>query len=544
MLLASKVFAFIVGISASLIALLKAYDSYYIRYTQFANYNKLSDANLKKQIAKLEKERCWWPTGRPPCKLIELEYDRAISVQNLRKKAMKSYKDMASDKKFKNGIQVGEDGKLETTVGIELQNNVAFLKAMVATAHEKSIYKATNEDIRKLSQDFNNYQKIWQIKIEFPLPTKRGRIKMVKQLMNAGLGSNNKKYDVLEGYSDNYDKTRALGEAFIKCTELHINTVQSWVAVVQELDDRIQELDDGDDLKANWNLKWKMTPRGGAEKLGIGKNIQLLKPKSDMTPLQMMNTSWSTIEKSLKLLNKDFVGKLPLEMKKNFKNFTANSQKFDCYRINIMMASLRLLGAAVEIFRDLSNNPTEELLDEYEKYTKAHLLLRKSTVTKGGIEAICALENIMEMEDIYELAEYIVGNMEEEENWKRLKLQDYKQLPTGETKEDSEVLSSEEKEKEEDGPAVGEITVGKTKAGKIFKGKVTYIHQNKDNKGKVTIQFENKKGIIETVKWVTPLRLVKDRVIKRLGGKGVKTRKGKKSSAKKRSNRVDNILTI
>jgi hypothetical protein len=65
-LLASKVFAFIVGISASLIALLKAYDRYYIRYTQFANYNKLSDANLKKQIAKLEKERCWWTTGRPP----------------------------------------------------------------------------------------------------------------------------------------------------------------------------------------------------------------------------------------------------------------------------------------------------------------------------------------------------------------------------------------------------------------------------------------------------------------------------------------------
>jgi hypothetical protein len=469
---------------------------------------------------------------------------------------MKSYKDMASDKNLKNEIQVGKGGKLETAVGIELQNNVAFLKAMVATAHEKSIYKATNEDIRKLSQDFNNYQKIWQIKIEFELPTKQGGRKMVRKLMNAGLGSGNKKHDVLEGYSDNYDKTRALGEAFIKCTELHINTVQSWVAVVQELDDRIQELDDGDDLKANWNLKWKMTPRGGAEKLGIGKNIQLLKPKSDMTPLQMMNTSWSTIDKSLKLLNKDFVGKLPLEMKKKFENFTAKSHKFDCYRINIMMASLRLLGAAVEIFRDLSNEPTKDLLYEYELYTEAHLLLRKSTVTKDSIEAICALENIMEM-DTDDLADYIVDNIKEEENWKISKLQDYKQLPTIEDKpgirveiaeEEGETKNKEEGETKslfhqiETGGKVRKVRItGLSRIGK-YKGKVTgefvRIHKSEANKGMVIIKLEDENGNfvedangkIVILTHVTPSSIIRQRVQQRKKDKRVKTRKVKKYS--------------
>ena len=55
---------------------------------------------------------------------------------------------------------------------------------------------------------------------------------------------------------------------------------------------------------------------------------------------------------------------------------------------------------------------------------------------------------------------------------------------------------------------------------------------------------EDANGKIVILTHVTPSSIIRQRVQQRKKDKRVKTGKDKKSSAKKRSNRIDNILTI
>jgi len=578
-------------IFAALFASLKAYDNYFLRFKSYRTLSKLDDEKLNEKINELSSQLCWWGNEkivgfnfRPQCPLIKAEYEKAIKIRNNRKEKAKEDKKIRNKatgayNDLKNKIPKSQVPSIVSErIRDELLDDINFCKLMIQTAEQESEYKPTTDDFIKLSGKFNMYQKWWEIKVPITQAESYLREKEMLLIANDGKSVNcmfhNYRYATLQ------EKSKILGMAFIYCAELHVNKVTTWIAIDAELRNEIQTLDERHSkLKGNFKVKWMDEPIGRAKKIGIYSELQVLKPKPEMSYDDMMKIPLSTIEQSLEYLNETYISKLPDEMKTTFENIKINSDYFQCYRTFGMMASFKLIKAAnesaeamKEIRNEIDNNKADvtkiirkqkQIMEFYSLCTGAHIILRSDNLSEDFIMQICdeserAFNNPLKLAKfITEIYEKDKPKQEKKTHSKQLSVNKQlsviedkpgKYMPTGETKEDSEVLSSEEKEKEKDGPAVGDIINGFKSMGdykgKVVQGEVTRIHTHPKNQGKVTIKFQNEKGETVELKYVTPNHLVKKRVKKRLGDKRVKTRKVKKYSAKKGSNRVDNILTI
>ena len=544
---------------AALFASLKAYDNYFLRFKSYRTLSKLDDEKLNEKINELSSQLCWWGNEkivgfnfRPQCPLIKAEYEKAIKIRNNRKEKAKE------DKKIRNkATGAYNDLKYQIPksqvpsivserIRDELLDDINFCKLMIQTAEQESEYKPTTDDFIELSGKFNMYQKWWEIKVPITQAESYLREKEMLLIANDGKSVNcmfhNYRYATLQ------QKSKILGMAFIYCAELHVNKVTTWIAIDAELRNEIQTLDERHSkLKGNFKVKWMDEPIGRAKKIGIYSELQVLKPKPEMSYDDMMKIPLSTIEQSLEYLNETYISKLPDEMKTTFENIKINSDYFQCYRTFGMMASFKLIKAAnesaeamKEIRNAIDNNKADvkkilrkekQMMEFYVLCTDAHIILRSDNLSEDFIMQICD-ESERAFNNPLKLAKFIT-EIYEKDKPKQEKKTHSKQLPAIEDKP---------------GTAVGDIINGfKSRGdykGKVVQGEVTRIHTHPKNQGKVTIKFQNEKGETVELKYVTPNHLVKKRVKKRLGDKRVKTRKVKKYSAKKGSNRVDNILTI
>ena len=440
-------------------AFLRFYDKYSKIVIEYENLESLDDEALEVKINELYKELCYWDgtllngfQARPECKLIRAEYKRAIKIKEEReeereeerqiREAIREAADSAFDN-LKNRIEDEQNIRINANLRDKLLDNVSFCKLIIQTAEEKTNYKATEDDIIQLSEEFNNYQKLWKIVVPVKDYISSKRFKIKRKILIAGNGeqtndifySGNSKLmnDIVNQpyFGDLKQRGRLLARALMYCSELHVNKVIAWMRIEKELKDEI-ESSGNNTLKRNFEQQWNRKPSGKARKMGIYGNIQKLKVPTDMTYEKMMRVSVDTINQSLKHLNEKYITKLPDEIQYKFKIIENNMNGFKCYRTFQMMSSFKLIKAANEFFKEMENNSKklEKLKKDtkeykewwkklqyshkmYTKYMKAHTKLRSENLSPELIKNICDKSEILStnmFDKPWELATFIIND--------------------------------------------------------------------------------------------------------------------------------------
>jgi hypothetical protein len=539
-----------------LFAFIRLYDTYTKRVEEYENFGNMNDDELKVKIEELHEQLCYWdgiqvfgrelrPFGlelRPECRLIKAEYDRAIEIREQREeqreeeRKIREEADSAYDN-LKNELEARRRIRISENLRDKLLDDVRFCKLMIQTAEQKSNYKATEEDIIKLSQDFNKYQKLWKIDVPVKHYISDTKFIIRRKRLIAGFGqqTNDVFYTKYSSVLDLKEKARLLGQAFIYCAELHVNKVIAWMRIEKELNDEIESLNN-DKIKRIFQQQWVRTPTGKAKERGIYADIQKLKVPPNMTYEKMMVVSVNTINNSLEHLNKKYIKKLPDEIQEKFKIIENNMNDFKCYRTFGMMSSLKLIKAANENFKEMENNSKklenlEKNTEEYEltlenlttsyemynKYMNAHQILRNDNHSPEFIKQICDGNKLL-FNKAWKLADYIINEgiinegKPEQKNKKRPKesimnkvnkqlllTNNYEKSNEKKVESESEESESEEEgEKKEGenvplkkGQKISGYKIGRDGQQKVYTGTIVRIHEKEKNKGKVVLKIES-----------------------------------------------------
>ena len=538
-----------------LFAFIRLYDTYTKRVEECENFGNMNDDELKVKIEELHEQLCYWDgiqafglELRPECRLIKAEYDRAIKIREEREeereeeRKIREEADSAYDN-LKNELESRRRIRISENLREKLLDDVRFCKLMIQTAEQQSNYKATEEDIIKLSQDFNKYQRLWKIDVPVKHYLSDTEFVIKRKRLIAGFGqqTNDVFYTKYSSVLDLKEKARLLGQAFIYCAELHVNKVIAWIAIEKELRDEIASLDNSK-IKRNFQQQWLRTPTGKAKERGIYAGIQKLKVPPDMTYEKMMGVSVDTINNSLEHLNNKYITKLPDEIQEKFKIIENNMNDFKCYRTFGMMSSLKLIKAANENFKEMENNSKklenlEKNTDKYEltlqnlttsyemynKYTNAHQILRNDNHSPEFIKQICDGNKLL-FNEAWELADYIINGgiinegKPEQKNKKRPKesimnkvnkqllltnnyekSNDYEKSNEKKVESESEESESEEESEKKEGgnvplkkgQKISGYKIGRDGQQKVYTGTIVRIHEREKNKGKVVLKIES-----------------------------------------------------
>ena len=534
-----------------LFTLIRLYDTCTKRVEEYGNFGNMTDDELREKIEELHKQLCYWDgiqvfghELRPECRVIKAEYDRVIKIREEREEKIEEERKIREEaysayNKQKNDLEKFRDIRISENLRDKLLDDVRFCKLMIQTAEQKSKYKATEDDIIQLSQDFNNYQKLWKIDAPVKDYISDTKFRIRRKILIAGFGdyTNDVFYTEYPLGLNLKEKARLLGQAFIYCAELHVNKVIAWMRIEKELNDEIESLNN-DKIKRNFQQQWLNTPTGKAKELGIYADIQKLKVPPGMTYEKMMGVSVDTINKSLKHLNDKYITKLPDEIQNKFKIIENIMDDFKCYRTFGMMSSLKLIKAANEHFKEMENNSNKlENLEEntqqyestlqnlttnyemYNKYMNAHQILRNDNHSPEFIKKICD-KNIRMFKKPFELAKFIINEGKpEQKNKKRPKksimnkvnkqlllTNNYAKLLDDKNKKwwksESEESESEEEGEKKEGENVL-LKIGQKISGyrirdgkqKVYTGTIDKIHIKGENKGKVRLKIESGKSI-------------------------------------------------
>ena len=419
-------------------AFLRLYDTYTKKVEEYENLESLDDEALEVKINELYKELCYWDgtlwngyQARPECKLIRAEYKRAIKIKKEREEAREEEEAIREEEeaireaagpaydKLKYEYELQHQKRINANLRDKLLDNVSFCKLIIQTAEEKTNYKATEDDIIKLSEEFNNHQKLWKIDVPVKDYISDTEFYINRKILFAGNGEltndifypGNSKLmnDIVNQpyFGDLKQRARLLARALMYCSELHVNKVIAWMRIEKELKDEI-ESSGNNTLKRNFVQQWKHKPTGKARNMGIYADIQKLKVPTEMTYEKMLEVSVDQINESLKHLNDKYITKLPDEIREKFRIIENNMNGFKCYRTFQMMSSFKLIKAANEFFKRMKNNSKElenlekdtkkwkecfkKLKDShnmYKKYMKAHTKLRSDNLSPEFIKNIC-----------------------------------------------------------------------------------------------------------------------------------------------------------